>query len=137
MNRAGCIIGIPLGLLALTALFFGVLWVWASTAAEAGAQAGNRLAVGMCLIALGLVLVGVAVFLIYRGYRATQEEKPTTIIQKIDLPGDLSLNQTEQLKCRECGGPLNKDNISVREGAVVVTCPYCGTSYEIEEKPKW
>lgn len=115
-------------------IVFGVLWIIASTSPEAGGQAGSRLGVGVCLNVLGLLLIAGAGVLLYRSYRQYQAEKPQTIVQQIDLPGELSL---QELKCRACGGTLSKDNIAVKAGAVVVTCPYCGTSYEIEEEPKW
>jgi transcription elongation factor Elf1 len=43
----------------------------------------------------------------------------------------------ETLKCRNCGAALDKSAVKVVAGAVMVTCPYCGTSYQIEEKPMW
>jgi hypothetical protein len=124
-------------ILALVLIFFGVLWVWASTAEEAGGQAGSRFGVGACLIVVGLLLIAGAGVLSYRSYRQYRADKPQTIVQKIELPGDLSMSQLEQMKCRACAGPLGKDDITVRGGAIVVTCPYCGVSYEIEEMPKW
>ena len=39
----------------------------------------------------------------------------TTLVQKIDLSGDVNI---EQMKCRSCGGILNKDSISVRAGGI-------------------
>jgi hypothetical protein len=65
-----------------------------------------------------------------------RQPKPsvTTIVQKIDLSGEVKL---ESLTCRTCGGTLNKDSVSVKAGAVFVNCPYCGAAYQIEEQPKW
>jgi len=134
LKASGCIFGVPMVVLALVLIFFGVLWIMASTAAAAGANAGGRMVVGALLIIVGLLLIVGAAVLMYRGYRRAQAEKPTTIVQKIDFTGDLSL---EEMKCRACGAVLSKDSIDVKAGAVVVSCPYCGTSYEIEEKPKW
>jgi uncharacterized membrane protein len=134
MKLSGCIFGVPMVVLALVLIFFGVLWIMASTAAEAGEQGGSRLGVGVCLNVIGLLLIAGAGVLMYRSYKRYRAEKPQTIVQQIDLTGDLSL---ERLKCQSCGATLAKDNIDVKAGAVVVTCPYCGTSYEIEEEPKW
>jgi len=134
MKLAGCIFGVPMVILALVLILFGVLWIMASTAPEAGGRSGSRLGVGVSLNVIGLLLIAGAGVLTYRSYKRYQAEKPQTIVQKIDLTGDLSL---EELKCRACGATLAKDNIDVKAGAVVVTCPYCGTSYEIEEAPKW
>jgi uncharacterized protein with PIN domain len=67
-----------------------------------------------------------------RRLRAT--EQPQEIVQKIDLSGDIEL---ETLKCQKCGGELQKDSVSVREGAVFIDCPYCGSAYQMVEEPKW
>lgn len=84
-------------------------------------------------LVIGLVLMAGAGVMIYlTKMRPRQQE--TTIVQKIDLSGDVAL---EQLRCRSCNGALSKDSIEVKAGAIFVNCPYCGTSYQIEEAPKW
>ena len=45
--------------------------------------------------------------------------------------------QLETLKCEKCGGELQKDSISIKEGAVFIDCPYCGSAYQMVEEPKW
>ncbi len=67
---------------------------------------------------------------------ALQKPKPsvTTVVQKIDLSGDVKL---ANLTCRSCGGTLSKESVAVKAGAVFVNCPYCGAAYQIEEEPKW
>ncbi len=136
MKLSGCILGIPAAVLALIAILFGVLWLQSafSDQAQAEGKSEGRLVVGGCITTVGLALTVLACLLLYRGWRERQAEKPTTVIQKIELPGDLTL---ERLKCQSCGATLGKDNITVRAGAVIVSCPYCATSYEIEEAPKW
>ncbi len=100
--------------------FFGVMFV-------VGAQGQwVRIVVGVILMAGAGVLVYLT--------RVQPEKKETTVVQKIDLSGDVQL---EQMKCRSCGGPLDRDAIAVKAGAIFVNCPYCGTSYQIEEAPKW
>jgi hypothetical protein len=85
-----------------------------------------RLAVGGVLLAASVAFC----------WLALQKPRPTetTVIQKIDLSGDVSL---EQMKCRSCGGTLAKESVSVKAGAIYVNCPFCGASYQIEEAPKW
>ena len=61
-------------------------------------------------------------------------EMTTTVVQKIDLSGDVNL---QDLTCRSCGGNLGNDSVAVRAGAVFIHCPYCGASYQFEEEPKW
>ncbi len=67
---------------------------------------------------------------------AAQRGTKTEIIQniKVDLPGD---TKAEQLTCKNCGGALKPENIKMVMGAPVVECPYCGTSYQLTEEPKW
>lgn len=84
-------------------------------------------------IIVGLILFAGAGVLVYlTRVQPTKEE--ITHIQKIDLTGDIQL---EQLKCQSCNGALSKDNLEVKAGAIFVECPYCGASYQIEEAPKW
>ena len=40
--------------------------------------------------------------------------------------------------CRHInGGALTADNIKMVAGAPMVVCPYCGTTYQLTEEPKW
>lgn len=82
-------------------------------------------------VIIGVVLIATAVFI---GVIARWKVPDQRIIQQIDLSGDVS---AEKLTCESCGAPLEKDTISVKAGAIVVDCPYCGTSYQLEEEPKW
>jgi hypothetical protein len=93
----------------------------------AGAQ-GNpwRIVVGVVLWIAGGALVWLAL--------QRPKESITTVVQKIDLSGDVKL---QDLTCRACGATLGKESISVKVGAVFVNCQYCGATYQIEEEPKW
>ncbi len=84
-------------------------------------------------IVVGVILMAGAGVLVYLT-RVQPEKKETTVVQKIDLSGDVKL---EEMRCRNCGGSLDQDALSVRGGAIFVDCPYCGASYQIEEAPKW
>jgi hypothetical protein len=101
--------------------FFGIMFV------VAGAK-GN-----IWQIVVGVILLASAAALLWFAY---QLPKPsiTTIVQKIDLSGDVSL---QDMKCRSCGGSLGKESVSVKAGAVFINCQYCGATYQIEEEPKW
>ena len=70
-------------------------------------------------IAVGVVLWVAAGALIWL---AVQQPSPsnTTVVQKIDLSGDVKL---ENLTCRSCGGTLGKDSISVKAGARIRELP--------------
>jgi len=84
------------------------------------------------------VVVGVVLWLAAAALIALALVRPrqmtTTVVQKIDLSGDVNL---EELTCRACGGTLGKESVTVRAGAVFINCQYCGASYQLEEEPKW
>lgn len=107
-------------------IFFGVLFVWASF--------GEVFNAGWFLT--GVVTIGVGFGMVWFSAR----RKPLTADQnsnvtlKIDLPANVKL---ETLKCQSCGGSLSPENITMVNGAPVVNCPYCKTSYQLTEEPKW
>lgn len=82
------------------------------------------------------VIVGVVLLVAAGALVALSRLTPgqTTITQKIDLSGDVSV---QEMDCRRCGGHLTEKSISVRAGAVFVNCEYCGAAYQLEEQPKW
>ena len=100
--------------------FFGLMFI-------AGAR-GNIMS-----IVVGIVLFAAAIALVWI---AMQKPKPieTTLIQKIDLSGDVNL---QKMKCRSCGGTLGKESVSVKAGGIFINCQFCGSAYQIEEAPKW
>jgi hypothetical protein len=100
--------------------FLGLIFLIAS----AQANTLPRLIIGLVLIATAVVIGAIV--------RAKLPEQ--RIIQQIDLTGDIT---PEKLTCNACGAPLSKDSVTVKAGAIVVSCPYCGTSYQLEEAPKW
>ena len=104
-------------------VFFGVLFVWGAFS-ESGSV--GWIIVGVISIACGLGLIWLV-------GRKTKSE-PTELIQKIELSGDVNL---ETLVCQSCGGALSPDNIKMVAGAPVVTCPYCSSTYQLTEEPKW
>lgn len=106
-------------------IFFGVLYLWSAGAA---ASPGGRLLVGILLVVVGLGIV-IAVRL-----REPKPKQEITVRQQIDLSGEVGM---EALKCKSCGGQLEKSAISVVQGAVMVNCPYCSATYQIVEEPKW
>jgi Zn finger protein HypA/HybF involved in hydrogenase expression len=120
---AGKIIGyVVAGIL----IFFGVLFVWGAFSPEG--EIGWIL-IGVITVAIGL---GVIAFVKFREPKPAQP--PQEIIQKIDLSGEIEM---ETLKCQKCGGELQKDSITVKEGAIFISCPYCGSAYQLVEEPKW
>lgn len=110
---------------AIILIFFGVLFIW-------GAFSSNGQVIW---IPIGLVTVGIGFGLIYLAGRskATAADGQNVTL-KIDLPGNVNL---DSLKCQSCGGVLTSENIKMVAGAPVVSCPYCNTSYQLTEEPKW
>jgi DNA-directed RNA polymerase subunit RPC12/RpoP len=106
-------------------ILFGVLFIWATFSPQG--QFGWFL--------IGVVSVGIGFVLIYFASRKKPAEtNPENVNVNIDLSGDVNL---ESFKCQSCGSPLSSKNITMVAGAPVVTCPYCGTSYQLTEEPKW
>jgi hypothetical protein len=110
-------------------ILFGVLYLWSIPAAGSG-QIVSRLIVGVISIAVGVVIIWVV-----------RTRGPATIQQitqqvELDLEAGGELN-VEKLKCQSCGGELSKDHVSLVQGAVMINCPYCGSTYQLTEEPKW
>jgi membrane-bound ClpP family serine protease len=85
---------------------------------------------------IGLMIVGVVlIFLSYRLEKAKMSQ-PKLVNQNIsvDTSGDVAL---ERFKCRSCGNPLKEKDLNMVDGAVILSCPYCGNVYQLEEEPKW
>jgi Zn finger protein HypA/HybF involved in hydrogenase expression len=120
---AGKIIGY---IVAAILIFFGILFIWGAFSPEGET---GWIVVGIISVAIGL---GVIALVKLREPKPAQP--PQEIIQKIDLSGDIEM---ETLKCQKCGGELQKDSITIKEGAVFISCPYCGSAYQMVEEPKW
>ena len=86
----------------------------------------SRLVVGGVLVATALVLIAVV------NLRPVVQKR--TIEQRLDLGGEVSL---ADLTCKQCAGSLSSESVSVKAGAVFVSCPYCGASYQLEEAVRW
>jgi Na+/melibiose symporter-like transporter len=105
-------------------LLFGVLFIMATFSAQG--QLG--------WLIVGIILVVIAFVLIWFASRRPKVATPENVTYKVDLSGDVNM---ETIKCKACGGTLTAENIKMVAGAPVVTCPYCGTSYQLTEEPKW
>ena len=87
---------------------------------------GSLACFGSLAFVLGFVILLVAI-------RRHQREK-AEVTYKIDLPGQV---EAQALRCRSCGGTLASKDVQIVNGAPMVTCPYCGTIYQLTEEPKW
>ena len=77
-----------------------------------------------------LLLVGFAVA--YVAYVFSR--KPSTIIQQLELSGQM---KAAPIKCPNCGGSVDPNQIKIVSGVPYATCPYCGKTFEVTEEPKW
>jgi len=96
--------------------FFGILFALAS------AYASTRLIVAAMLFVVGF---GVAYYI---------TRKPTTIVQKLEVSGEM---KAVAIKCPNCSASVEPGQIKIVSGVPYATCPYCGQTFEVTEEPKW
>jgi len=94
---------------------------------------------GLMTYALGFVGVGILFLaggagLIYASIRGTKTEVIQQVTMQVDMPGD---PKVEAMTCKNCGGALKPENVKMVMGAPMVECPFCGTTYQLTEEPKW
>lgn len=118
-------------LVGLCFLGYGALNVIGSTASASNA---NWLNYGLGFGCVGVLFLAGGAGLIYAVLRGQKTEVTQQVTMKVDLPGDV---QMEQMTCRNCGGVLKPENVKMVAGAPVVECPWCGTTYQLTEQPKW
>jgi hypothetical protein len=106
-------------------IFFGVLFIWGSGSVNGG---------GIAWVLIGLISVLIGFGLIYWASRRKAAAAGENVTYKIDLPGNVNM---DTMKCKSCGGTIGPENITMVNGAPVVTCPYCHTTYQLTEDPKW
>lgn len=134
MGRTFAFIGAGLaGLLSLGLLFCGGFMVYASFGQ--GGQVEWQTA-GVIFLVIGLFLLTGSIVLVWLGMRGQKTEVVQNVTMKmdLDLPGE---TKVEQMKCQSCGGVITSSDIKIMAGAPVVTCPYCQTTYQLTEEPKW
>lgn len=113
-------------ILAVILIFFGVLFIWASF--------GQAFNAGWFVTGLVTLAVGFGLLWFANRKKVTPGQETTNVTYQIDLPGGIKL---ESLKCESCGGVLSSKDIQMLAGAPVVNCPYCKSSYQLTEQPKW
>jgi hypothetical protein len=106
-------------------IFFGILFIWATFSPDGQ----------ITWLVVGIISVGIGFVIIWFTRRQTStfiDGEDSSI--KIDLPGDVNL---DKMTCKSCGGNLTMSNIKMVAGAPVVNCPFCNTTYQLTEDPKW
>jgi phage FluMu protein Com len=117
---------------ALPLILLGLLFLIAS--GNGDAQAAGRFVVGLLISCVSVLMIAGGVVLAWLALRPQPGSTTQNVTLKVDLPGDVNL---ETMKCQSCGGVLTMDNIQMVAGAPVVNCPYCKTTYQLTEEPKW
>jgi DNA-directed RNA polymerase subunit RPC12/RpoP len=77
-----------------------------------------------------LFIIGVAIII---GIFYTTR-KPKTVIQRVEVSGQM---KAASIKCPNCGASVDANQIKIVSGVPYATCPYCGTTFEVTEEPKW
>jgi len=106
-------------------ILFGVLFIWGVFDPQ---SPDGWLVPGIISVLIGFGLIWFA-----------SRPKPaapgdTNVTVQVDLPANVTM---DQLTCNNCGGALAPKDVKMVAGAPVVTCPYCGTTYQLTEEPKW
>ena len=108
-------------------IFFGVLFIWG---AFGSTPRPEWIGVGAVSVLIGFGLIWLA----QRNQARGPARGGDNITYKVDLPASTKI---EEMKCRNCGGSLKAENIKMIAGAPTVECPFCGTTYQLTEEPKW
>ena len=108
-----------LGAVAVAVLFFfAAVFALAASVQETL----SRLVVSGLLFAMGIAIA----------YYITR--KPKTVIQRLEVSGQM---KAASIRCPNCGASVDANQIKIISGVPYATCPYCGTTFEVTEEPKW
>jgi hypothetical protein len=102
--------------------FFGIIFAWST-----GADISTGLKATRLIIAAMLFIVGFGI-----AYYITK--KPTTIIQRLEVSGQM---KAVPIRCPNCSASVDPNQIKIVSGVPYATCPYCGQTFEVTEEPKW
>jgi predicted Zn finger-like uncharacterized protein len=111
-----------LGAIAVAVLFFFAIVFALAASVQATA---TRLVTSGLLFIIGLAVI-VGIYYITR--------KPKTVIQRLEVSGQM---KAEAIKCPNCSASIDANQIKIVSGVPYVKCPYCGTTFEVTEEPKW
>lgn len=113
-------------------LVLGFLYILGSGAENSAAW----LTTGIIMVVISIIFTAVAIALIFftRRSEKKEEHQAQNVVLNVDLPGNVNM---ETIKCKSCGGALTSKDITLSAGAPIVTCPYCHTTYQLTEEPKW
>jgi hypothetical protein len=122
------------GILFLIGLGLAILGGFYAIASTSASGSPSWLTFGLGFGCVGILFLAGGAGMVYAAVRAGKTEVVQQVTMKVDLPGDTKISQ---ITCRSCGGALKPENIKMVAGAPMVECPYCGTTYQMTEEPKW
>jgi DNA-directed RNA polymerase subunit RPC12/RpoP len=106
-----------LGAIAVAVLFFfGIIFAFATNYWPTG------------------LIVSAMLFLVDFGIIYFITRKPTTVVQKLEVSGEM---KAVGVKCPNCSASVDANSIKIVSGVPYATCPYCGHTFEVAEEPKW
>jgi DNA-directed RNA polymerase subunit RPC12/RpoP len=111
-----------LGAIAVAVVFFFA--VIFALAASVQATLTRLITSGILFVIGAAIIVGI--------YFATR--KPKTVIQRLEVSGQM---KAVSIKCPNCSASIDANRIKIVSGVPYATCPYCGTTFEVTEEPKW
>jgi DNA-directed RNA polymerase subunit RPC12/RpoP len=118
-----------LGAVATVVLFFfGFIFLLSSGASAVSSDAQHQ----TIRIVEGVVLLAAACGIAYVTYIFNR--KPVKIVQQLELSGQM---KAATIKCPNCSASVDANRIKIVSGVPYATCPYCGTTFEVAEEPKW
>ncbi len=126
-TRGASALGILGYVIGVLLIIWGLINLY-SLAAPGATNATGRIIIGVVLMGIG----GGLLFMIPRWESRRPEQ--IEMSQKVDLSGNIN---AQKLKCQNCGADLDKNSVTVKAGGIFVNCPYCGSTYQITEEPKW
>ncbi len=118
-------------LIGLCMVGYGILSVVGSTSTSGSS---SWLSFGLGFGIVGVLFLAGGAGLVYAAVRGQKTEVVQQVTMNVDMPGDTKVSA---LTCRNCGGALKPENVKMVAGAPMVECPYCGTTYQLTEEPKW
>lgn len=118
-------------LIGLCLLAYGILNVIGSTSSS-GSSSWLTFGLGFGLV--GVLFLAGGAGMVYAAVRGGKTEVVQQVTMNVDLPGDTKITP---ITCRNCGGTLKPENVKMVAGAPMVECPFCGTTYQLTEAPKW
>ncbi len=115
------IIAVLGGIAVAVLFFFAAIFALAATV-EATLP---RLTISGMLFIIGVAII-VGIYFVSR--------KPKTVVQRLELSGQM---KAASIKCPNCTASVDANQIKIISGVAYATCPYCGTTFEVTEEPKW